>query len=66
MKVKVIHNGDNNTITLREGTTVGGVLKSLKVNAQENVAAVNGTVAHPSRKLREGDELEVIRIVFGG
>ena len=52
---KVRHRGD-----------VSSLLKKLKVMREEAVVKVNGRLVPDTRTLSDSDDVEVIRVVFGG
>jgi len=49
-----------------EGTKIEEVLKAEGASKQTIVILLNGGVAHPSTVLREGDELELVGVIYGG
>jgi len=58
---------DRLPITTRRGTTIADLLSGLGIPAGEIwICARNGTLAHPTDTLEDGDTLEVISPVAGG
>jgi sulfur carrier protein ThiS len=53
------------TLTLPEGTTVAEVVEQLKIK-QTVTAAVNGTQVETDYVLKDGDELQMFRMIGGG
>ncbi|HHL39913.1 MAG TPA: sulfur carrier protein ThiS [Deltaproteobacteria bacterium] len=66
MKIRV--NGEERETA--EGTTVAGLLEELAVKARGIAVDLNGEVvprsAHRTTVLREGDAVEIVRMVGGG
>jgi len=62
MKLKI----DGKPKSAPAGSTIGSVLSGLGISPQVAIAKVNGTVRPESHKLREGDKVEIIKVVFGG
>ena len=53
------------TLTLPAGTTVARVIEQLKIK-QTVTAAVNGTQVETSYVLKNGDDLQMFRMIGGG
>ena len=53
-------------MTASGGTAISKILSELKVNDETVVIKLNDKFAHPSKKLKEGDQLEIIDIIYGG
>jgi sulfur carrier protein ThiS len=53
------------TLTLPAGTTVAEVVEQLKIK-QTVTAAVNGTQVETDYVLKDGDELQMFRMIGGG
>lgn len=53
-------------VEVSEGTTIGHVITANNLNNQTIISLLNGQLAHPSTQLREGDELELVGVIYGG
>lgn len=62
MKVKI----DGKAKSVPAGSTIGTILSGLGISPQVAIAKVNGSVRPESHKLKEGDKIEIIKVVFGG
>lgn len=49
-----------------EGITVRETIKKLGQNPEIYITAVNGEITHENRSLREGDKLDLVKIISGG
>ncbi len=67
MKI-LVGNGltEKKALEIGEGASVETLMKQRGLNGQTVVAVLNGQVAHPSTRLREGDELELVGVIYGG
>jgi sulfur carrier protein ThiS len=67
MRVKL---GNGITAGLQEdfpkGCTVAQVMGLKGLNGTTVIAVLNGAVAHPDTALKEGDELELVGVIYGG
>ncbi|MBI3587894.1 MoaD/ThiS family protein [Candidatus Micrarchaeota archaeon] len=67
MKIRVSNGlGKTEDEGLELGTTVQDVIDSRNLNGQTLLISVNGKIAHPSTELKEGDELELLGVIYGG
>ncbi len=66
MKVTFSLDGKKTQISIKTGNTVNDVLKKHKVNQGTGLIKLNGKLAHPATKLKDGDELEFVNIIYGG
>lgn len=66
MKIKVVDDCCTKHLELPQGATIEKVLKGEAVNRQTVVLMLNGKVAHPSTELKEGDQLELVGVIYGG
>jgi len=48
------------------GATVADAALQAGLNSETFIPMLNGEVVHPKERLREGDELELVRIIYGG
>ncbi|NYZ74732.1 MoaD/ThiS family protein [Candidatus Micrarchaeota archaeon] len=48
------------------GATVADAASEAGLNSETFISMLNGEVAHPKERLRNGDELELVRIIYGG
>jgi sulfur carrier protein ThiS len=54
------------SLELREGLTVGDLLRQLGLNGQHYAAAINGCISPVDATLSEGDEVIITRAITGG
>ncbi len=68
MKVKVVLIPENSEkeLEIPEGSKVLDVLKKLGLNRETHVVKLNGEIVVEEESVREGDVLEIIRVVSGG
>lgn len=66
MKIKVVDDCCTKQLELPGKATIEQVLKGEAVNKQTIVIMLNGKVAHPSTELKEGDQLELVGVIYGG
>ncbi len=52
--------------SVEEQATVDDVMKQQKLTGQTVVCVLNGKITHPATVLREGDELELVGVIYGG
>ncbi len=62
MKVAI----NSETLMIDYEGDVKGLLKLLKVQRETVVAAKNGKIVPETEKVGKDDEVEIIRIIFGG
>ena len=46
--------------------TIADVVKKEKLNDETLVILLNGKLAHETTKLKDGDKLELVGIIYGG
>lgn len=66
MKVKVILGKEEREVDVEEGATVAEVLKALGINREEVVAKLGDAIVTEEEPLKEGSEIELIRVISGG
>ncbi|MEW5955031.1 MAG: MoaD/ThiS family protein [Candidatus Micrarchaeota archaeon] len=49
-----------------QGATVAEAALEQGLNSEAFIPLLNGEVAHPKERLKNGDELELVRIIYGG
>jgi len=54
------------SLKLPAGTTLEQLVKMEKASKQTIVLLVNGKVAHPSTVLKQGDDVELVGVIYGG
>jgi len=64
VRVKLIP--DNKTLDVEPGSTAGDVLRMLGFSTESGVVLVNGKPVPEDYRLREGDEVAVVRVLSGG
>lgn len=57
---------DNKPTGIEFRGAVSGLLKELKVMREEVVIKINGKLAPETALVKEGDKVEIIKVVFGG
>lgn len=62
MKIQI----DKQTKEMNFQGTVSQLLKELKVQREECVVKINGKIAPDNKELKGSDEVEIIKVVFGG
>ena len=66
MKIKVIMDGKERTISLDEGSTILDALNVSGTEKNEVLTFKGGELMPFDEAVREGDEIEVMRVVTGG
>lgn len=66
MKVKVITDSSQKQEAYESNTSVEQVIKLKKLSRQAIVPLLNGKVVHPSTVLKNGDELKLVGVIYGG
>jgi len=49
-----------------DGCTVQEVMALKGLTGQTVITVLNGAVIHPETRLKEGDELELVGVIYGG
>ncbi|HII39170.1 TPA: MoaD/ThiS family protein [Candidatus Micrarchaeota archaeon] len=65
-KVKLIISNKAVFKRVEKGATVGSVAAETGLNRETFIALLNGGVVHSRERLKSGDELELVRIIYGG
>ncbi|NOZ59592.1 MAG: MoaD/ThiS family protein [Euryarchaeota archaeon] len=66
MKVKVVLGREERVVEVAEGATVAEVLRALGVNREEVVVRLRDAIVTEEEALRDGDTIELIRVISGG
>ena len=66
MKVKVITDSTQKQENYETNTSVEQVIKQKKLSRQAIVPLLNGKVVHPQTVLKNGDELKLVGVIYGG
>jgi sulfur carrier protein len=66
MRIKLVLEGKKRTMKARGGTTVTHLLKELGINRETVLVRKNGKICVEDEKIREGDEVEIIKAISGG
>lgn len=66
MQVKVIFGEENLTEDVPEDYTIKELLKKLGIPSETVVVKKNEAIVIEEELIREGDTLEVIKVIFGG
>ncbi len=62
MKIQV----DGKAKNVAANSTIGALLSGMGISPQIAITKVNGTVMPETCKLKTGDKIEIIKVVFGG
>ena len=66
MKIKLINKKDVKEMEIDENTTVEDILKSEGIAVETVVVRVNGDTVTEDEIVSDGDEVEVIKVIYGG
>lgn len=66
MKIKLINKKDVKEMEIDENTTVEDILKSEDIAVETVVVRVNGDTVTEDEIVSDGDEVEVIKVIYGG
>ncbi|MCD7781875.1 MAG: MoaD/ThiS family protein [Methanosphaera sp.] len=66
MKIKLVNKSDEKQVEIDDNTTVIDVLKQEEIPIETVVTKVNGITVTEDEKLNDNDELEVIKVIYGG
>ncbi len=66
MKIKLTINQKDSEQEFENNCTLEDVLKDKKINPQTVILMINGKICHPSTKLKENDNVELLGIIYGG
>ncbi len=65
MRIKLVRKGRWQEIEF-DGGTIAEVIQNQGLNEETFVIVLNDRIAHPSQRLREGDVLELVEVIYGG
>jgi sulfur carrier protein ThiS len=66
MEVVVVRGAKRSVEEVGDGATVADVMREKRANPQVYAPLLNGRPCHEQRKLKEGDELAILRVIYGG
>ena len=66
MKVKVLFQGKEYMVELKDEASVADALKAANVSIQSVIPRMNGSVVTDEDVVKEGDVIDALRIVSGG
>ena len=67
MNFKLIFNNKNETKTIKnEDTSIKDILNDMKLSSETIVAKKNGDIVIEDEIIEEGDEIQIIKIIYGG
>jgi thiamine biosynthesis protein ThiS len=66
MKVELSFEGKKNKKEIPGNYSVEKLLKEMKINPQTVLVAVNNEITLESHSLREGDSVDIIKVISGG
>lgn len=66
MTIKLINKKDIKDIEISENTTITDILKKEEIPIETVVVKLNGDTVTEDEKVKNGDELEIIKVIYGG
>ncbi|RAP03540.1 MoaD/ThiS family protein [Methanosphaera stadtmanae] len=66
MTIKLINKKDIKYIEISENTTIADILKKEEIPIETVVVKLNGDTVTEDEKVKNGDELEIIKVIYGG
>ena len=66
MTIKLINKKDIKDIEISENTTIADILKKEEIPIETVVVELNGDTVTEDEKVKNGDELEIIKVIYGG
>ena len=66
MTIKLITKKDIKDIEISENTTIADILKKEEIPIETVVVKLNGDTVTEDEKVKNGDELEIIKVIYGG
>lgn len=66
MTIKLINKKDIKDIEISENTTIADILKKEEILIETVVVKLNGDTVTEDEKVKNGDELEIIKVIYGG
>jgi len=68
MNFKLIFNNKNETKTIKnnKNTSIKDILEDMELSSETVVAKKNGDIVIEDEIIEEGDEIQLIKIIYGG
>ena len=66
MKIKFTDACCSEEMEVTGGRTISEIIHEKKLNQETFIIKLNGKIAHEEEKLKEGDQLEFVSVIFGG
>lgn len=66
MTIKLINKKDIKDIEISENTTIADILKKEEIPIETVVVKLNGDTVTEDENVKNGDELEIIKVIYGG
>lgn len=66
MSIKLINKKDVKDIEISENTKIEDILKQEEIPIETVVVKLNGETVTEDEKVKDGDELEIIKVIYGG
>ncbi|BBL61810.1 MAG: MoaD/ThiS family protein [Methanobrevibacter arboriphilus] len=66
MNFKLIFNNKNETKTIKNDTSIKDILNDMELSSETVVAKKNGDIVIEDEIIEEGDEIQLIKIIYGG
>ena len=65
MNFKLIFNNKNETKTIKNDTSIKDILNDMELSSETVVAKKNGDIVIEDEIIEEGDEIQLIKIIYG-
>jgi len=66
MKIKVVIGEEEEIKEISEGNTIKDLLKVLKIPSETVVVKINEFIVIEEEIVKEGDTIEIIKVIYGG
>ncbi len=66
MELIFIRNKEPKQIEVEENSTIQTLIDKMQINEETIIVKLNDKFVHTSKKLKKGDQLEIIDIIYGG
>ena len=66
MELTLVQRGKPKKLRLQGKKSIADVIRSSGLNGETFVIKLNDRLAHPDERLKEGDVLEFVEIIYGG
>lgn len=66
MEIVLVQDGRRKKLHYAKTATIAQVARELGLNDETFIIKLNGRVAHPKTRLKQGDRLEFVHVIYGG